>query len=156
MPVLILTSRGEEADKVHGLRLGADDYVTKPFGLAELLARVEALLRRSGSGAPLAPVSESFSFGDVHVDAGAHVVTKGGEEVSLTPREFELLLALLRRPRMALSRAVLLKHVWGQAADIMTRTVDIHIGELRRKLEDAPADPRYIVTVWKVGYRFDP
>ena len=156
MPVIILTARGEEADKVHGFRVGADDYVTKPFGLSELLARVSAQLRRSrlpgGSGA----ASERYAFSDVEINPSARVVTKGGERVALTPREYDLLLALVQRPGVVLSRVTLLREVWGHQADVMTRTVDIHMGELRKKLEDVPAEPRHFMTVWKAGYRFDP
>ena len=156
MPVIILTARGEEADKVHGFRVGADDYVTKPFGLSELLARVSAQLRRSrlpgGSGA----ASERYAFSDVEINPSARVVTKGGERVALTPREYDLLLALVQRPGVVLSRVTLLREVWGHQADVMTRTVDIHMGELRKKLEDVAAEPRHFMTVWKAGYRFDP
>ncbi|MDB4917209.1 MAG: response regulator receiver [Gemmatimonadetes bacterium] len=153
MPVLILTARGEESDKVHGFRLGADDYVVKPFGLSELLARVKALLRRTR---PSEEPEERFTFGDVIVDPAGRIVTRAGERVSLTPREFDLLLALVRRPGVVWSRVALLRTVWAHQADVLTRTVDIHIGELRRKLEPVPASPRYFVTVWKSGYRFDP
>ncbi|MDB4908847.1 MAG: response regulator receiver [Gemmatimonadetes bacterium] len=154
MPVLILTARGEESDKVHGFRLGADDYVVKPFGLSELMARIRALLRR---GRPTASDEErALGFGDVSLDPRGRIVTRGGERVSLTPKEFDLLFALLRRPGAVLSRVSLLREVWGHNADVMTRTVDIHVGELRRKLELEPATPRHIMTVRKVGYRFDP
>ena len=160
MPVLILTARGEEADKVYGFRLGADDYVTKPFGLSELLARVGALLRRaraSAAPAEAAPAAEeTLGFGDVVINPAARVVLKRGERVALTPKEFDLLLGLVRRPGVVHSRVSLLREVWGHQADILTRTVDIHVAELRRKLEDVPARPRYFITVWKAGYRFDP
>ena len=152
-PVLILTARGEEADKVYGFRLGADDYVTKPFGLSELIARVGALLRRAR---PAAAAAEQYRFGDVEINPAARVVLKRGERVALTPKEFDLLLALVRRKGVVLSRVSLLREVWGHQADVLTRTVDIHVAELRRKLEDVPASPRYFVTVWKAGYRFDP
>jgi two-component system response regulator MtrA len=152
MPVLILTARGEEADKVVGFRLGADDYVTKPFGLSELLARVNALLRRAR--AINTPV-ERLAFGSVEINVAAHTVTKRGAKVALTPKEFELLVTLLRRPGVVVSRPALLREVWGHQADVLTRTVDIHIAELRRKLEDDPASPRHLVTVWKTGYRLD-
>ena len=151
MPVLILTARGEEADKVVGFRLGADDYVTKPFGLSELLARVNALLRRTRA----LSTAEHLSFGAVEINLAAHTVTKHGAKVSLTPKEFELLITLLRRPGVVVSRPALLREVWGHQADVLTRTVDIHIAELRRKLEDDPASPRHLVTVWKTGYRLD-
>lgn len=158
MPVLVLTARGEEADKVRGFRLGADDYVTKPFGLLELLARVEALLRRSGAARAPAPGREGASvvrFGEVEVDSAARSVTRAGEPVALTPKEFDLLLALVRRGGAVATRLELLREVWGHRAAVVTRTVDTHIAELRRKLEADPAEPRHILTVWKAGYRFD-
>ena len=151
-PVLILTARGEEADKVLGFRLGADDYVTKPFGLLELLARVQALLRRSGAGAQAA-APQPVRFGEVEVDPGSRLVRRRGAEVQLTPKEFDLLWALLRRQGGVAARLELLAEVWGHRAAVMTRTVDMHVAQLRRKLEDDPAAPRHIVTVWKAGYR---
>jgi DNA-binding response OmpR family regulator len=152
-PVLILTARGEEADKVRGFRLGADDYVTKPFGVLELLARVQALLRRSQ--APVEATHQPARFGDLEIDRGARAVTLRGEPVDLTPMEFELLTALLRRGGSVASRLELLREVWGYNAAVVSRTVDTHVAELRRKLEDDPAEPRYIVTVRKAGYRFN-
>ncbi|HYR09009.1 MAG TPA: response regulator transcription factor [Longimicrobium sp.] len=151
VPVLILTARGEEADKVLGFRSGADDYVTKPFGLLELLARVEALLRRAGGGVAEAPPVDHF--GEVEMDRAARTVTRRGEAVSLAPREFDLLLALYDRNGGVISRQDLLREVWGHRGAVLTRTVDIHVAELRRKLEDDPAEPRHILTVWKKGYR---
>ena len=154
VPVLILTARSEEADKVVGFRLGADDYVTKPFGLSELLARVQAILRRARSGDHRdddKPDVESFDA--VTINVPARSVTKGDSGIALTPKEFDLLLALVRRRGAVASRLDLLKEVWGHQAEVMTRTVDIHIAELRRKLEDDPATPRHILTVWKAGYR---
>jgi two-component system, OmpR family, alkaline phosphatase synthesis response regulator PhoP len=155
VPVLILTARGEEADKVLGFRLGADDYVTKPFGLLELLARVGALLRRGG-GRSAAAVPEVERFGEVEVDPGSRLVRRHGEEVPLTPKEFDLLWALLRRRGGVAARLELLAEVWGHRAAVMTRTVDMHVAQLRRKLEEDPAQPRHIVTVWKAGYRLAP
>jgi len=153
MPVLILTARGEEADKVFGFRLGADDYVTKPFSLSELLARVQAILRRAkGSDRQHADAAVE-EFGDVSINTLARSVTKGDAEVALTPKEFDLLLALVRRRGAVVSRLELLKDVWGHQAEVMTRTVDIHIAELRRKLENDASSPRHIITVWKAGYR---
>lgn len=153
VPVIILTAKGEEADKVRGFRLDADQYVTKPFGILELLERVAALLRRS--------VREShdgkqptIAFGDVCVDLGSRTVSRGGAPVALTPKAYELLLALVRREGVVAARVELLKEVWGYGAFIMTRTVDSHIAELRRKLDD-PEHPKHIITVWKVGYRFE-
>jgi DNA-binding response OmpR family regulator len=155
VPVLILTARGAESDKVLGFRLGADDYVTKPFGLLELLARVSALLRRA-SRAPApdaAPGPATVSIGDIEVSPAARTVRRRGEEVPLTPKEFDLLMALVRRKGTVAGRLELLAEVWGHRAAVMTRTVDMHVAQLRRKLEDDPADPRHIVTVWKAGYR---
>jgi two-component system alkaline phosphatase synthesis response regulator PhoP len=151
VPVLILTARGEEADKVLGFRSGADDYVTKPFGLLELLARVEALLRRAGGGVAATPPVDRF--GEVEMDRAARTVIRRGEAVSLAPREFDLLLALYDRNGGVISRQDLLREVWGHRGAVLTRTVDIHVAELRRKLEDDPAEPRHILTVWKKGYR---
>jgi two-component system, OmpR family, alkaline phosphatase synthesis response regulator PhoP len=151
VPVLILTARGEEADKVLGFRSGADDYVTKPFGLLELLARVDALLRRAGGGVAAAPAIDRF--GEVEMDRAARTVTRRGELVQLAPREFDLLLALYDRNGGVISRQDLLREVWGHRGAVLTRTVDIHVAELRRKLEDDPAEPRHILTVWKKGYR---
>jgi DNA-binding response OmpR family regulator len=154
VPVLILTARGEEADKVLGFRLGADDYVTKPCGVLELLARVGALLRRSRiverSGA------EGLErFGSIEINPASRTVTRGGVVVGLSPKEFDLLLALVRRRGAVASRVELLREVWGHRVEVMTRTVDIHIAELRRKLEDDPSQPRHILTVWKAGYRLE-
>jgi len=155
VPVLILTARGEEADKVLGFRLGADDYVTKPFGLLELLARVSALLRRAGGARRERPAAEVERFGQVEVNPAARTVHRRGEPVVLAPKEFALLLALLRREGAVASRLELLQEVWGHRAAVLTRTVDMHVAELRRKLEDDPAEPRHILTVWKAGYRLE-
>jgi two-component system, OmpR family, alkaline phosphatase synthesis response regulator PhoP len=151
MPVLILTARTQEADKVLGFRLGADDYVTKPFGVLELLARVQALLRRSR---PAAPVTTVERFGDdVEVDGSTRTVRRAGQSVAVTPMEFDLLVTLLRRRGAVASRIELLAEVWGHSSAVLTRTVDTHIGELRRKLEADPSRPRHILTVRKTGYR---
>jgi len=146
--VLLLTARGEEADKVRGLRLGADDYVTKPFGVLELIARIEALLRRTRHAPP-----KNFRFGDVEVDGDRRTVLRDGVAVTLTPMEFDLLVALLKRGGAVASRVELLQEVWGHSAAVLTRTVDTHIAELRRKLERDPAAPEYILTARKAGYR---
>ena len=157
VPVLILTARGEEADKVTGFRLGADDYVTKPFGVLELVARVEAVLRRASAAAsPKVPTADASRFGDIEIQPVARVVRKNGRPVELSPKEYELLLALVQRPGQVVSRAELLKTVWGYHASVVSRTIDTHIAELRRKLEPNPASPRHITTVWKTGYRFLP
>jgi two-component system, OmpR family, alkaline phosphatase synthesis response regulator PhoP len=154
LPILILTARGDEADKVRGLRLGADDYVTKPFGVLELLARVEALLRRAAPrAAPAALLVERF--GDVEVHTASRTVRRRGEPVTLTPKEYDLLLALIKRHGAVASRVELLTEVWGYSAAVMSRTVDTHVAELRRKLEDDLAAPRHILTVRKTGYRLE-
>ena len=153
MPVLVLTARGEEADKVRGLKLGADDYITKPFGLLELLARVEALLRRS---APRAEASGgAVRIGDIEVDAAARTVRRRGQVVELAPKEFDLLMALLKSRGAVVSRLELMTRVWGYSSAVVSRTVDTHVAELRRKLEDTPSAPRHIVTVRKIGYRLE-
>jgi two-component system alkaline phosphatase synthesis response regulator PhoP len=156
-PVLMLTARGEETDKVRGLRSGADDYVTKPFGVLELLARVEALLRRSRSGGNgNGEGARRDGFGTIAIDRAARSVTRGGAPVPLAPMEYELLLALLDRDGAVVSRHELMKTVWGYDESIVSRTVDTHVVELRRKLEDDPSRPRHILTVRKAGYRLQP
>lgn len=157
-PVLILSARGEEADKVRGFRLGADQYLTKPFGLLELLERVKRLLARHGraNGGTGEGVGRVLGFGDVRVDLDARLVTKAGHEVRVTPRAFDLLVALLRRPGKVASRFELLRDVWGFQRPVTSRTVDAHVAELRRKLEDDASDPAHIITVWGIGYRLDP
>jgi DNA-binding response OmpR family regulator len=155
MPVLVLTARGEEADKVLGFRLGADDYVTKPCGVLELLARVSALLRRARQADARHSPGNIERFGAVEINAASRTVVRGDTAVALSPKEFDLLLALVRRRGAVAARLELLKEVWGYSADVMTRTVDIHIAELRRKLEEDPSKPRHILTVWKAGYRLE-
>ncbi len=157
-PVLILSARGEEADKVRGFRLGADQYLTKPFGLLELLERVKRLLARGGSWVGSGASTggrDILSFGDVRVDLDARLVTRGGEPVRVTPRAFDLLVALLRREGKVASRVELLRDVWGFQAAVMTRTVDAHVAELRGRLERDPSHPVHIRTVWGRGYRLD-
>jgi DNA-binding response OmpR family regulator len=156
MPVLILTAHGQEADKVRGFRLGADDYVTKPFGILELIARVGALLRRASRPEREATSRAREKFGAVEIDPSTRIVYRSGDPVALTPMEFDLLLALVRRRGAVASRLDLLHEVWGHSSAVLTRTVDTHIAELRRKLEDNPAEPRHILTVRKAGYRLDP
>lgn len=152
-PVLILSARGEEADKVFGFRLGADDYVAKPFGLLELLARVDALLRRASAAGAATKLASPVSFGDVHVDPRTHTVQRAGTAVSLRPKEYDLLIALLQRRGQVVSRTELLEEVWGYSGEVYSRTVDTHVAELRRKLEENAAEPRHILTVRKTGYR---
>ena len=151
VPVLILTARTTEHDKVRGFREGCDDYVTKPFGLLELIGRVQALLRRSSKSA--GKESAKFRFGEVEIVPGTHDVFLRGEHVLLRPKEFELLMALVRRRGNVVARMDLLREVWGYGSDVVSRTVDTHVGELRRKLETDPARPRHILTVRKSGYR---
>ena len=152
VPVMILTARGEEADKVRGFRLDAVQYVTKPFGVLEFLERVGALLRRSGATGAVAH-EPPLRFGSIAVDVAARAVTRDGASVALTPKAFDLLLALARRDGAVATRVELLREVWGYGAFVLSRTVDTHVAELRRKLEDDPANPRHILTVWKAGYR---
>jgi DNA-binding response OmpR family regulator len=152
-PVLILSARGEETDKVLGFHLGADDYVAKPFGLLELLARVDALLRRTAAADAKLKAGAPACFGDVRVDIGTHTVRRKGEQVSLRPKEYDLLVALLRRKGQVATRAELLEEVWGYSDEVYSRTVDTHVAELRRKLEENAAEPRHILTVRKTGYR---
>ncbi|MGE5276684.1 MAG: response regulator transcription factor [Acidobacteriota bacterium] len=152
LPILVLTVRQEERDKVRLLDAGADDYVTKPFGVAELVARTNALLRRQSQG-ERKPLSR---WGDVEVDREARSVRKGGREVHLTPTEFSLLTTLLAKPGAVWTHKQLLAAVWGTTAGVTNDTLRVHMGSLRRKLEDEPDRPRFIRTEPWVGYRFSP
>ena len=151
IPILVLTARQEEIDKVEGLKLGADDYVTKPFGVMELLARVEALLRRSEQMQPM----KVFRMGDIEVNVSARTVLRQGQPVELAPRELDLLLSLIAHQGRVVTREELLREVWGHAGRVVTRTVDTHVAELRRKLEPDATNPIFILTARKAGYRFD-
>jgi DNA-binding response OmpR family regulator len=151
-PVLILTAKGEEADKVRGFRAGADQYLVKPFGLLELLERVRLLLRRWSRTLD----HEVLCVAGLEIDTAARLVRREGEVVILSPKAFDLLVALTRRRGAVSTRLELMREVWGHRAAVLSRTVDAHVAELRRKLERDPADPRIIVTVWKVGYRINP
>ena len=150
-PIIILSAIGEEVDKVLLLEIGADDYVVKPFGTREMLARIRAVLRRSGSDS-----RKVLSFGDVEVDLERRVVTRAGEELKITPAEYNLLTYFLNHPDRPLSRDLLLNAVWGYESYPTTRTVDAHIVRLRQKLEPEPGSPRHFLTVHGVGYRFLP
>jgi len=151
-PILMLTARGQVVDRVVGLKLGADDYLVKPFEMAELLARVEALLRRGVPAA--APSSEVFRFGDVAVDVRKAEVTKAGAALDLSAREFKLLCYFIEHRGAVLSRDELLNEVWGYNAMPSTRTVDVHVAWLRQKLEDNPRHPVWVLTVHGLGYKF--
>lgn len=154
LPVIILSARGEEHDKIRAFRLDTDQYVTKPFSLLELLERVHALLRRQATRAGAAPEG-GISFGTIAIDPAARSVLRDGRPVILSPKAFDLLLALVRRDGRVASRVELLREVWGYGPLVMSRTVDSHVVELRRKLEDDPAEPRHFLTVFKSGYRFE-
>jgi two-component system alkaline phosphatase synthesis response regulator PhoP len=153
-PILMLTARGRTPDKVTGLKLGADDYLTKPFKMPELLARIEALLRR-GPTRPAAPPAV-YEFGNVRVDLRGTEAVRNGETVNLSAREFQLLRFFLENQGMTLSRQDLLTRVWGYSASTFTRTVDVHVASLRQKLEDDARRPRFFVTVQGLGYKFKP
>jgi len=152
-PILMLTARGEEADRVLGLDLGADDYVTKPFSVRELLARIRALLRRAH---PPRPLPDEIRFSDVVVDFRSYEAKKGGVPVDMTPKEFQLLRLLAARAGEVVSRGELLEEVWGYDTVPNTRTVDNHVASLRAKLEPDPSATRHIQTVHAVGYKFVP
>ena len=152
IPIIILTAKSEEADRVLGLEMGADDYVTKPFSPRELVARVRAVLRRSGSVDEEEP--EVIESGVIRIDLRQHLVKVRGVEVELTPKEFDFLKLLLLNPGRAFTREFLLEHLWGYEYFGDTRTVDVHVRRLRQKIEDDPANPEYLETVRGVGYRF--
>ena len=152
VPVLILSARGEEVDKVRGFRTGADDYLTKPFGVMELMVRIEALLRRRAP-VPANPAQQLLQIGEVQVDPDRRAVIRDGVELPLTPKALDLLRALVKRANRVVTRQELLREVWGYSADVTTRTVDAHMAELRRKVERDPGKPRHLLTVWRVGYR---
>ena len=161
VPVMMLTARAEEADQVRAFRLDADQYVVKPFRLLEFLERIGMMLRRTrarddAEGPTVAASGRLLRFGDVEVDPASRRVRKSGRDVALTPRAFDLLLALASQAGRVVSRQELLRDVWKHQADVVTRTVDSHVSELRQKLEDDADAPRHIVTVWKMGYRFEP
>ena len=154
LPILMLTAKSETVDKVLGLKIGADDYVTKPFEMIELMARIEALLRRAPNQA--AADLQPQQFGDVRVDLVGTVVTRNGVFVPLSAREFQLLRYFVQHPGVTLSREVLLREVWGYNAEAFTRTVDVHVASLRQKLEVSPKQPARFLTVQGLGYKFIP
>jgi DNA-binding response OmpR family regulator len=150
MPVMILTAKGQESDVVLGLKLGADDYVTKPFSIKEVLARAEALLRRTQRTS-----SEVYEFGDCKLDCDARTFTRGGAEVQLSPKEFELLRFFASRAGQALSRDLIMSSVWGYDAMVTPRSIDRFVNALRNKIETDPANPRHLRTVREFGYKFE-
>ncbi|MCP4898593.1 MAG: response regulator transcription factor [bacterium] len=155
LPIIMLTARGQEIDKVLGLKLGADDYVTKPFSFAELMARAEAVLRRCGGQAgSVSGASGTHTFGDLAIDLDHHEARRGTDEIQLTAREFRLLAYLIQHKGEVVSREQLLDSVWGYDSIPYTRTVDTHIAKLRKKIEEDPSDPRLIITVHRLGYKF--
>ena len=151
-PVIMLTARGQEIDKIVGLKLGADDYVTKPFSFMELLARVEAVMRRVKRTSP----GDEVTFGNVKLDFRTYQATRSAEPLDLTPREFRILRYFIDHSNEVVSREALLNHVWGYDSSAFTRTVDTHMARLRQKIEVVPADPRHLITVHRVGYKFVP
>ncbi|MEO7633424.1 MAG: response regulator transcription factor [Blastocatellia bacterium] len=151
-PIIMLTARGQEIDKVVGLKIGADDYVTKPFSFMELMARVEALMRRSHRKPEVS--ADEFSFGDVAVSFKRFEITKSGEPLEMSPREFNILKYFVEHRGEVITRDQLLDSVWGYSSFPLTRTVDMHIAKLRQKIEDAPHDPKHVITVHRVGYKF--
>jgi DNA-binding response OmpR family regulator len=155
-PILMLTAKGQEVDKVVGLELGADDYIVKPFSIGELVARVRAALRRASARAVKAREAGPIAFGDVRIDPKTFTGTKGGTSFPVTAREIELLRFFAARPGEVVDRFTLLDEIWGVRYEGTTRTLDQHIAKLRQKIEDDPAAPRFIQTVYGVGYRFTP
>ncbi|MGH2808473.1 MAG: response regulator [Actinomycetota bacterium] len=150
-PVIMLTARGEESDRIAGLEFGADDYVSKPFSPKEVLARVHAVLRRAAK-----PLPEILSFGEIVVDGVGRRVTRDGQDVTLTPREFDLLYLMASQPNRVFSRTELLDELWDFAFDGDPSTVTVHLRRLREKIEDDPSQPRHLITVWGAGYRLEP
>jgi DNA-binding response OmpR family regulator len=153
VPILILTARDDEVDKVVGLDLGADDYMTKPFSMRELLARIRAMLRRVEIQTALPETA--LKFGDLEVDTGHHLITRAGKVLNLTPKEFDLLVFLVKNKSLVFSRDQLLEKVWGYEYTGDTRTVDVHIRWLREKIEENPEEPARLITVRGVGYKFE-
>jgi two-component system response regulator ResD len=153
LPVIMLTARGEESDRIVGLELGADDYVTKPFSPRELTARVRTVLRRAE---PEAVPEERLSFNGLVIDSATREVTKNGTPLRLTAREFDFLWFVASHPRRVFSREQIMRRVWGYSSALDTGTVTVHVRRLREKIEDEPSRPRHLETVWGIGYRFAP
>ncbi len=156
MPIILLTARRAESDRIGGLDLGADDYVVKPFSPQELVSRVRAVLRRLGRQADSPPSAQKLEFDDLVIDPPGRLVTQAGRPVPLTAREFDMLLLLATHPRQVFTRDQLLERVWGGRDYIDPGTVTVHVRRLREKLEKDPSSPQHLLTVWGVGYKFDP
>ncbi len=156
MPVILLTSRRAESDRIEGLELGADDYVVKPFSPQELVSRVRAVLRRSNRDPSEPPSAKKLAFNDLEIDPPGRLVKVAGRSVQLTAREFDMLLLLAQHPRQVFTRDQLLERVWGISDYIDPGTVTVHVRRLREKLEQDPSSPRHLLTVWGVGYKFEP
>ena len=157
LPIIILTARDEEVDKILGLELGADDYIVKPYSIREVISRIRAQLRRSYGELATASIGRRYRFGDIDVDFEQFMVLRGGEPVSLTPTEFKLLRYLIQQRNLPISRQKIIEAIWGYDSDVESeRTVDVHIRHLRTKLEENPAKPRWIITVRGIGYKFLP
>jgi two-component system response regulator ResD len=155
VPIIMLTARRDEMDRISGLELGADDYVVKPFSPQELVSRVRAVLRRTGQGQERSKEEQPISSGDLTIDPLGRTVTRGGEALSLTAKEFDMLYLLVTHPRQVFTRDQLLERVWGEAEYIDPSTVTVHIRRLREKIEADPSTPSHLLTVWGVGYKFE-
>lgn len=154
VPIVMLTAKSDDMDKIMGLEYGADDYITKPFNILEVKARIKAIMRRTASREADKPVSNVIDSGDMHVDCDSRRVSISGKEVNLTAKEFDVLELLIRNPNKVYSREQLLKLIWGADYPGDVRTVDVHIRRLREKIESNPSEPRYVHTKWGVGYFF--
>lgn len=155
VPIIVLTARREETDRIAGLEMGADDYITKPFSPQELVSRVRAVLRRGRTDLPVNQMLPLI-YGDLHIDIGKRSVVRSGEEIELTSKEFELLLLLARHPRQVFSRDQVLERIWGISDFIDPGTVTVYMRRLREKVEPDPSNPKHILTIWGVGYKFEP
>ncbi len=156
VPIIMVTSRREEANRIAGLEMGADDYVVKPFSPQELVSRVRAVLRRADKSRTENNAERPLTFGDLAIDPGTRLVLRGEQEIVLTAKEFEMLHYLARHPRQVFSRDQLLERIWGGSAYIDPGTVTVHVRRLREKIEADPSTPLHVLTVWGVGYKFEP
>jgi DNA-binding response OmpR family regulator len=156
VPIIMVTSRREEADRIAGLELGADDYVVKPFSPQELVSRVRAVLRRADKSSARGEGERPLAFEDLTVDPITRIVTRGGQEIQLTAKEFDMLYHLAQHPRQVFTRDQLLDRIWGGSEYIDPGTVTVHVRRLREKIETDPSKPAHLITMWGVGYKFDP